>query len=132
MAYAQWATFTLSPKNYTLTIKNVVLKWGKFYKGSKDNEVKLEDIEGVQIKPGDSYKIETCGREDSPSGTEGSFDIYDGNTHVASYYWDCPWGSKSNTSTLTPESDDYLSQQNGANLDSGALGNITIKSGKFS
>src|SRR5882724_7685031 len=103
MAYAQWAVFTITTVGATMTVKSVTLNWGKFYKnGNKDDEVPISDIEGHQIAPGVSYVISTCGRSDASSGTEGSFDLYDGATKVGNYYWDCPWGSKTNTSKWTP------------------------------
>ena len=34
MAYAQWISITIEPKNYDVTIKNVTSDWGKFYSGS--------------------------------------------------------------------------------------------------
>lgn len=127
MSYAQWVSVTIKSINCSLNVRNVVLEYGKLYSGTKDNEVQLDKVNGVTIKAGDSFTISACGREDSPSGTEGSFDLYDGDVHVGSYYWDCPWGSKSNSSTWTPGSDNYIGQQTGANLDSGALGNVTLK-----
>ncbi|MBF4285183.1 aegerolysin family protein, partial [Vibrio anguillarum] len=46
--------------------------------------------------------------------------------------WDCPWGSKTNTSTWTPSGpqpplNKYITSQTGANLDSGALGTVIIQ-----
>jgi len=131
MAYAQWVAITIRPANCKLTIKNVVHQWGKFYSGSKDKEVDPSSINGTQIDAGDAYAISACGREDSASGTEGSFDLYDGNAHVGTYSWDCPWGSKTNSSTWSPAQDNYVAQITGANLDSGALGNVEIKVAKF-
>lgn len=133
MAYAQWATFTVSTKGCSIVLKNVVHQWGKFYSpNNKDNEISESDLDGKVITDGNSFKFGACGRESAAAGTEGSFDIYDGNTLVASYHWDCPWGSKTNHSNLTMhDSDDYIVQVTGANIDSGALGNVFIKIGKF-
>ncbi len=131
MAYAQWVEITIKPMNCTVTIKNIIHEWGKFYIGSKDNEIAPDKIEGTVIQAGNIYTFGACGRENASSGTEGSFDLYDGATNVGNYYWDCPWGSKTNTSTWSPSSDKYVVQQSGANLDSGALGNVTLKIAKF-
>jgi hypothetical protein len=133
MAYAQWAVFKIKAIGFTMTIKNCVHKCGKFYDGSnKDNEIPVSEIEGRTITPGNPYKFGACGRSDAAVGTEGSFDIYDGNTLVASYHWDCPWGSKTNYSNLDPhDEDDYVVQVIGANTDSGALGNIAITAVKI-
>ena len=132
MAYAQWVSINTASLGFTAVIKNAVHEWGKFYaNGNKDAEIKPDDIDGQSITSGNNYTINACGRSDASAGTEGSFDIYDGNTHVGTYSWDCPWGSKTNTSTWTPGNDGYVGQQTGANLDSGALGNISLKIAKF-
>ncbi|MCB1194181.1 MAG: aegerolysin family protein [Leptospiraceae bacterium] len=131
MAYAQWISINIKPKGFNAIIRNVKSDWGKFYQGSKDNEVNIDAINNHIINDGEGFDISSCGREEATSGTEGSFDIYDGSTHIGNYYWDCPWGSKTNTSTWTPSNDNYLAQVSGANLDSGALGDIAIKIGKY-
>jgi len=127
MAYAQWVEITVKPANCSVVLKNLVHNWGKFYIGSKDNEVPADRLENKVIRPGDAFTFGACGRENASSGTEGSFDVYDDARHVGTYYWDCPWGSKTNTSTWTPGSDAFIGQQTGANLNSGALGNVLIK-----
>ncbi|WP_332400451.1 aegerolysin family protein [Vibrio metschnikovii] len=128
MAYAQWISITIEPKNYDVTIKNIHNDWGKFYQGSKDNEISPEDIDGRVVKAGEKFTISSCGRSDASSGTEGSFDIYRDDTHVGNYYWDCPWGSKTNTSTWTNDNSNFITQVTGGNLDSGAIGNVSIVS----
>lgn len=129
MAYAQWVSITIKSKGTTLSVKNAEHPWGKFYQcPNKDKEVSEGDINQITITSGSSAEICACGRSDSASGTEGRFDLYDGDTKVGTYYWDCPWGSKVNTSIWTPSADDnYVTQVTGGNLDSGALGNVTIK-----
>ncbi|CAM2987522.1 aegerolysin family protein [Vibrio neptunius] len=144
MAYAQWVTITIYATNYDVTLKNVSHSWGKFYDskqigvagGSKDNEYEPSEIEGQVIERGTSFSINACGRSDSASGTEGSFELYDGSTHVGTYSWDCPWGSKTNDSSWTlsgpqPPLNKYITSQTGANLDSGALGTVIIQTTKI-
>lgn len=136
MAYAQWVTITLNPIKFNLTIKNVSLKWGKFYKtNDKDIEISKDEIENVLVKSKAGFTINSCGRSDAASGTEGSFDIYDGDTLIGNYYWDCPWGQKGNISSWTSAdtscSSNYITEVSGGNVCSGALGNITIKCVKF-
>jgi hypothetical protein len=136
MAYAQWVTISIYPSNYRATLKNVSHSWGKFYRDKKDDEIAPGDIEGHVIESGQSYTISACGRSDASSGTEGSFDIYDGNVKVGTYTWDCPWGSKDNSSQWNPSGpnpplNNYNTQQTGANLYSGALGDITIVTTKI-
>jgi hypothetical protein len=133
MAYAQWVTITITPANVDVKLKNVAHSWGKFYKtGDKDTEIPVSDIEGTVIAQGSSFTVNACGREDAASGTEGTMDLFDGDTKIGTYTWDCPWGTKSNSSTWSssgpqPPHNKYVVQQSGANLDSGALGNVTIQ-----
>ncbi|OCH84840.1 pleurotolysin A [Obba rivulosa] len=129
MAYAQWVVIVLknvSPQG-TLVIKNLNLMWGKFHKdGDKDAEIPTKDIEGTKILPGAEYTINSCGRSDASSGTEGKFDLYEeGGALVRSFYWDCPWGSKTNTWTISNANAQWMVDSQGANLNSGALGTIT-------
>jgi Aegerolysin len=136
MAYAQWVSITIISRGARIGIKNATLAYGKFHQsGNKDAEISIDEINKIQINTGESSVINSCGREDSPSGTEGRFDIFDldKNVKIGEYYWDCPWGSKTNTSIWTPSlSEDYVTQVTGGNLDSGALGNVTIKCVKIS
>lgn len=128
MSYAQWVSVNISITAFTATIKNAVHPDGKFYEsGNKDKEIQPSAIDNQSISAGNNSTINACGRSDAAVGTDGSFDIYDGNTLVGSYSWSCPWGSKANTSTWSPHNDNYVGQQTGANLDSGALGNISLK-----
>lgn len=144
MAYAQWGTFVIHAVNFNVTIKNVAHSWGKFYDskqigvagGNKDNEYDPSAIEGKVIESGTAFAINACGRSDASSGTEGSFDLYDGKTYIGTYTWDCPWGSKTNSSTWTaagsqPPLNSYITQQSGANLNGGALGTVTIQTAKI-
>jgi hypothetical protein len=105
---------------------------GKFYQyDNKDEEVSRDTVQNISISSGNSAGIASCGRSDSPSGTEGSFELWVGNTKICKIYWDCPWGSKRNTFTVSEVNDEYLVEATGANIDSGALGNVTVKIGRW-
>ncbi|KAI3611924.1 aegerolysin family protein [Moniliophthora roreri] len=41
-------------------------------------------------------------------------------------YWPCPWGSKTNTRTVSGSNTKWMVEHHGTNLDSGALETITI------
>jgi len=129
MAHAQWVSITITSEGTTFSIRNAELIQGKFHEtGNKDQEISSFEIDNITIESDQSAVINSCGRSESQSGTEGRFDIFDGEVKVGEYYWECPWGSKTNTSTWTPyESDNYSTEVTGGDLDSGALGNITIK-----
>lgn len=142
MAYAQWVTITIYATNYDVTLKNVAHSWGKFYGsqlgiagGKKDNEYQPDVFEGKIIKPKTSFSINACGRDNSASGTEGSFDFYNGDTQVGTYSWNCPW-SGTNSSTLSisgalPPDNNYTTSQTGANIHDGALGTVVIQTTKI-
>jgi len=130
MAYAQWVVIVLKNRsNQSIKIKNVKLDWGKFYvDDNKDEEIPTSEIEDRIILPSKTYQINSCGRENASSGTEGSFDLVDHSGQIIrSFYWDCPWGSKRNTWRVTNPDQNWLVDSSGANLDSGALGTITVQ-----
>jgi hypothetical protein len=125
--YEQWVAINIkvSKSAGAVTIRNASLKWGKWHrKGQKDVEITADDINETDI--GLSATIYSCGRDLSSAGTEGSFDLYDGNTKIGTYSWDCPYLSKTNTSRWRSSNDDYLVQCTGGSLDSGALGSIVL------
>ncbi|KHT64580.1 hypothetical protein RJ45_05675 [Photobacterium gaetbulicola] len=129
MAYAQNIQIAISPENLTLTVDDAKLEWGKFYKeNDKDSEVSIKDVNGTKIEPGEVKVISACGRSDSASGTEGSIKLYDGNVEIGKFYWDCPWGSKTNTTQWEKRSNNYITEVSGGNVDSGSIGlvNITV------
>ncbi|MBJ7221258.1 MULTISPECIES: aegerolysin family protein [unclassified Brenneria] len=128
MAYAQWVEIKVYAENMKLTVKNVSLEWGKFYRqGNKDDEISKNAIDGMSISSGNPGIICACGRSDASSGTEGSFELYNGNDYVGKYYWDCPWGSKNNKSVWSPTTSvNYKTSIEGGSLNSGAIGNVYI------
>ncbi|KAH7306563.1 hypothetical protein KP509_22G019500 [Ceratopteris richardii] len=86
-----WVAFQLS---YTgkgsLYIRNASLPWGKWYDyPDKDREVAAPN--GQAIAPGSILYVAAYGRENSPSGTEGTFEIWSSTSKVAHVYFDCPW-----------------------------------------
>ncbi|KAG9253585.1 aegerolysin type hemolysin [Emericellopsis atlantica] len=136
MAYAQWVYILLQTQaamsQSNITLQNVHLNWGKFFEyDNKDREVSVDQVQKTSIKPGNQVGIAACGRSDASSGTEGSFEIWDGETKICKVYWDCPWGSKTNTFTVSELNDVYSVEARGANLDSGALGNVTVRISKW-
>ncbi|KAF4980652.1 hypothetical protein FZEAL_3401 [Fusarium zealandicum] len=136
MAYAQWVAILIQIQrgmsSNPITIKNINQAWGKFFaENNKDKEISADDVKKASISSGNSFTVASCGRSDASSGTEGSFELWDGEAKICKIYWSCPWGSKTNTFTVSEVDQDYIVQNTGANLDSGALGNVTVKVGKF-
>ncbi|CAA7262635.1 unnamed protein product [Cyclocybe aegerita] len=130
-AHAQWVVIVLhNVGSQPFKIANLSLSWGKLYAdGNKDAEVYPDKYNGMSVGPDNKVQINSCGRADSSSGTEGSFDIVDpndGNRIIRSFYWDCPWGSKANTWNPTGSNTKWMIEWSGQNLDSGALGTISV------
>lgn len=135
MAYAQWIEVELVPADYTILIRNAQTSYGKFYqRGDKDDELSSSDIDNITLPVGSSAGdtrqsvfICSCGREDSPSGTEGSFEIWDSQTKVGTFQWDDPWGFGSNTFSFQPASNGYSTTISGGNSgSSGPIGAVTL------
>ncbi|KAL6303723.1 aegerolysin type hemolysin, partial [Sparassis latifolia] len=61
--------------------------------GDKHHEVSIASIEDHVIPARDGIVVSSCGREESPSGTKGSFDVVDTSTDalVRTVFWDCPY-----------------------------------------
>lgn len=132
MAYAQWISVTINSRNLNISIKNAHLAWGKFHgQGNKDYEIGPNEINQIVVAAGSDVDINACGREGSASGTEGEFELYEGSTQIGIFYWNCPWGSKSNELRWTPTNDNYVTQISDGNLDSGAIGRVTLKCAKI-
>ncbi|EFJ25241.1 hypothetical protein SELMODRAFT_99959, partial [Selaginella moellendorffii] len=92
--YPQWVSFkitNLGPD--TLVVRNSVLPWGKWYK-YPNKGIDGSSPGGVTIASGATSPtppFAACGRENSPSGTEGTFDLYAKEIKVATIYFDCPY-----------------------------------------
>ncbi|KKC98871.1 MULTISPECIES: aegerolysin family protein [Photobacterium] len=130
MAYAQWVSYTVIADNCNLQVKNAEHSWGKFYKyDNKDDELSPEEVNGQVVEIGqEGFNIvSSCGRSDSASGTQGSFDLFDGSTKVVTLVWDCPWGSKSNSWSQTGQNRNYVVSVTGGSMNSGAIGVLTVE-----
>ena len=98
--------------------------------GNKDKEISPSTYENYIIHPGEKLQINACGRENSPSGTTGEFDVVDpleGDKVIRHFYWDCPWGSSVNTWTIGQSNPKWIVESGGVNLLGGALGTITVE-----
>jgi hypothetical protein len=130
MGYNQWVSFVISNRtNNTITIKNADLQYGKWYRdGNKDFHIELEDINRIVINPGERIRINCCGRFVTITGCEGSFDLVEEDgTAIRHIYFNCPFFNKTNTLTIAIErKTNYIVEQQGANFDGGALGNVEI------
>ncbi|PXA69750.1 aegerolysin family protein [Vibrio sp. 11986-1-5] len=126
--YAQWVEITIMPYNTDCKITKPYLDHGKFYKpGNKSVEVYPSNIEGTLVKDGEAYTIAACGRSNTAVGTQGSFEVIDGDKKVFKYWFSCPWNTQKNTDKLIDVNNERFDVKKiGGNYNGGALGNIYI------
>ncbi|KAH7919333.1 putative Asp-hemolysin precursor [Leucogyrophana mollusca] len=126
-AHDQWVNLMVTNSlGSRIRVRNAHLSWGKFYKnGSKTWEVSPEEVSQFVILPASEHSISSCGRGNSPSGTEGTIDLYDDTTKVATLYWNCPWGPTNNFE-VRDVNQGYIVTNGRWNETDDALGNIAI------
>lgn len=86
-----------------------------------------QSAQGTKITSKGQYEWGHCGRENSPSGTEGSFEVHfeDSDEKIAEIYWDCPWSGANQISKRWVK-DGYDVSFDGFSIPSGELGVGTI------
>ena len=86
--------------------------------------------QGTKIESKDEHEWGHCGRENSPSGTEGSFEVHleESGEKIAKIYWDCPYIG-SNKLEKHDVKTDYDISFDGFSIPSGPLGegNINVR-----
>ncbi|KAK8918034.1 hypothetical protein H634G_00878 [Metarhizium anisopliae BRIP 53293] len=134
MAYKQW----IGIKNRSrlrrgdIRIKDAKLVSGKFYRGSKDNEITPSEINKIVIAPQSEASVHSCGRSDEARGTEGQYTLYEWNgtheTKICQVYWSAPWGAYSNVLSIRdwdPNTSDYSVIKDDVQQDS-TIGNVEV------
>lgn len=127
MGYAQWIILNIinNLRTQNIQVKNPQLSYGKFHEvGDNDREISSSEISDMRILAGGWGQIASCGREHSPTGTEGSIDLYHAGTKICTVYWDCPWSGHNTLNAQGPE--DYLCTLGSWNQDSGAIGKVDV------
>ncbi|KAJ5928372.1 hypothetical protein N7466_007328 [Penicillium verhagenii] len=118
-------------------VQNSELQWGKFYAdGNKNDEISPQQVDETVIPPFSSgpADIWTCGREDAPSGSQGSFDLIDQNTgggKICSIDWNAPYapgpGNENSVTARDLNSQDYAVDIVGHfKKDNGTLGTVDV------
>lgn len=153
-AYKQWVAVYLQsrlPQGSNVTVNNSSLLWyvnpiryvfhlhiladwiylirGKFYQyNNKDIELSTSQVNGTRILPGVNTVIAACGRKSSPSGTEGRFSVFDGNTRIFEIYFDVPWGASDNQFRIENRHPNYhVSQLPPVIERRGAIGTVLLE-----
>ncbi len=130
MGYNQWVSFIISNcTNNKIIIDNANLEFGKWYRdGNKDFNLEPKDINHTVIYPGETIRINCCGRILAITGCEGSFDLVeDDGTVIRHIYFNCPSFNVTNMLSIAiGRSNKYIVEHKGANFYGGALGNVEI------
>lgn len=118
--------------NVAFLLTKLNLSSGKFYKGSKDNEISADEVDKLVVPPQGQGIICTCGRSDAAIGTEGYVTVYewDGEheTKICRVYWSAPWGAYSNIFDIQewdPSTSDYSISHDPVSQD-GTIGNMEL------
>ncbi|EFJ19845.1 hypothetical protein SELMODRAFT_418650 [Selaginella moellendorffii] len=125
--YPQWVSFKITNLGRdTLEVKNS-LSYGKWYKYPNKNDDGSAPG-GITIAAGATSPnppFAACGRQGSPSGTTGGFDIYTKGFKVATIHFDCPY-TGSNKLSVSDECKNCVVQLPSFST-SGALGDLVLK-----
>ncbi|KAF3403872.1 Asp-hemolysin [Penicillium rolfsii] len=137
MGYAERVTVHLinSMASDALSVRHAIPDgndgWGKFYKdGSKDDDVAAAEINRITVAPNSSVNINLCGHSHSSTGTNGSIELWDGETKIAKIYWNCPWGSQPYNFGVSECNDSYWVDQGSWARESGAIGSVDVIVGR--
>lgn len=111
--------------------QNVLLTVALFSStGDKDTEVDALDYEGKVLNAGEKLQFNACGRSDSPTGTDGKFDLVDpkdGDKLIRQFYWSCPHGNSGNKWESSGANSNWIVESTGQNLGwKVPLGTITV------
>lgn len=134
MSYAEWieVTIQISSAIGAAVIRNTKIRLGKFYRVNKDTEVPPKEIDLMNIYAGSPVIVSACGWENSASGTQGSFDIFDGAAKMGTFWWDAPWApGAANTWGFNPASDVYVGQVTGGHSSAPEIGSVKLRLTKF-
>jgi len=93
MGEDQWFQPTVRNRvSKAIILKNFEIAYGKFY-DINDPFVETGSPQGTRIANDGEYEWGHSGRQSSPTGTEGSFEIYleEGDEKIGRVAWDCPY-----------------------------------------
>ncbi|CAH2062171.1 unnamed protein product, partial [Iphiclides podalirius] len=89
-------------------IKNAELSWGKWQRDGED----LATINKIRFNTVRSANFRALGRDNSPTGVEGTFEIYEGAKKIAIVVFNIPfWGA--NELEIREMDDEFVCKQRG-------------------
>ncbi|KDR71457.1 hypothetical protein GALMADRAFT_143730 [Galerina marginata CBS 339.88] len=112
-----------------IILANFTILYGKFY-NINDAYNETASAQGTKVQSKGAHEWGHCGRENSPSGTEGSFEVHleGSGEKIAEIYWSCPYIGSNVLEKRYIKSGYDISVED-FSVPSGALGNgkITIR-----
>jgi len=127
---AQWFQPTVRNRlSRTIVLTNFTILYGKFY-DIKDPYNEIHGTQGTKIVSQGEHEWGHCGRNSSPTGTEGIFEVLLESTgdRIGEIYWDCPFFG-SNRIVKRTVAPGYDISVEGFSIPSGPLrtGTITVR-----
>lgn len=95
--------------------------------GDKNKEIPASIHEGHTIPGKSHYEIYTCGAENTWTGTEGTFDLFDKKEDkiIRHFYWNSPWSGANKF--WVSETNSAWSVEHSPISDDGALGRVDVR-----
>ncbi|CAA7259451.1 unnamed protein product [Cyclocybe aegerita] len=130
MGYGDWTQITIQNKtDIKLQINNSQLRWGKFYncEGAPNLDTEISIDKDVPAKG--SYMVGSCGRENTWSGCDGEFSLYDTTTGktIFTVYFISPHGSSPKIFRVARQLDGWYFNYNVDLLGAGPLGSVILE-----
>jgi len=130
MGEAQWFQPTvrnrISSFSRTIVLAKFTIYYGKFYE-LNDPYTETRSAQGTEIPSFGEHRWGHCGRQLSPTGTEGSFEVQiaENGYKLGEVYWSCPYFG-SNEIVVRDVISGFVISIDGFNVPSGPLGTGTI------
>ncbi|MFT5679631.1 MAG: hypothetical protein ACI8RZ_000535 [Myxococcota bacterium] len=128
MGYAEFIQVSITTDTDSVSVGLASLQWGKFYEpGDMDKELTDDQIDAIMVSADSVGQVFSCGRDDSPSGTEGQFGIFYGGVQLGTFVWDAPYRGSTNTFNWTPIDASKLSVTvQGGSYSGSSIGPVTL------
>ena len=128
MGYGEFIQVSITTDTDQVSVGLASLQWGKFYEpGDMNKEVSTEAIDAIVINAGEVGQVFSCGREDSPSGTEGQFGLFYDGAQLGTFVWNDSYTSSTQSFSWTSLDDSKLTVKvNGGDYSGPSIGPVTL------
>lgn len=100
-----------------------------FSLANKDHEVTPDQVDKLTVSKGASYMIGSCGRENTWSGCQGQFDLWDDskNSRICTIFFYSPHGASYNSFRVEVADNTWSVNPSGGYFgNDGPLGSVTV------